>query len=347
MVKLADIARDLNVSIATVSNALSGKGRMNEETRRLIIRRAKHLGYNAAEGGKRAQRKIVGILTEQLGLLFSDAIVNGICEEAFENNIQTCIYNLGLHSRKMTAIPKIDELAAVVKSTLDSIDSNLAGLVYVSAYPRDITGVLEKVDCPVVLSYCTTTEPYCTVNYDDKQGAYSAVEYLLHNGRRKIAMISGPIDSIAMSYRTIGYQRALINNGLIFDPKWIRIGDWRMESGYSVMQDLLRLPEIPDAVFSQNDFMAIGAIHAIQDAGLRIPEDIAIIGFDNTLLTNYSRPALSSVDPHLRNIGRQSLKQIIRMINKDSKVEERLFLPCSIVHRDTTPERSETGGEPA
>lgn len=336
MVKLADIARDLNVSIATVSNALSGKGRMNEETRRLIIRRAKHLGYNTSEGGKRSQRKVIGILAEQVGQIFGDAIINGICEEAFENNMFTCIYNLGVFSRKMGAIPKIEDLQALIRSTLESIDNNLAGLIYVAQYARDVTGLLDKIDYPTVLAYCTTTEPFCTVNYDDKQGAYSAVEYLLNNGRRKIAMISGPIDSIAMSFRTIGYQRALINSGLVFDPKLIRIGDWRQDSGYTVMQDLLHQPETPDAVFAQNDFMGIGAIHALLDQGLRIPEDVAVIGFDNSSMAHFCRPALSSVDPHLRSIGRQSLKQLTRIINKECKSDERLFLPCSIVHREST-----------
>lgn len=111
---------------------------------------------------------------------------------------------------------------------------------------------------------CYGTGAQASVNYDDQQGAYLAVSHLIDNGRRRIATLSGPVDSHSVSDRMIGYQRALINHGLAFHPKMVWIGDGEAESARALTRDLLMATNRPDAIFAQNDTMACGAIQAAQ-----------------------------------------------------------------------------------
>lgn len=334
MATLSDIARELGVSVATVSNALSRKGRMRDELRNDIVEKAIELGYSIADTLNTTGNQII-VLTEEISSQFCAEMLAGICTFSAEKGLVCPVYSLGLLCRGLGREPKICDLKALVEEVLDTIPPRTAGIIYMSQYPRDLSALFPHIKLPVVYVYCDGGNGQICVNYDDQQGAFLATNHFITTGRRRIAMISGPIDSVSMNNRLYGYQRALVENRIPFDPTLVRIGDWEASSGYRLTEELLALSNKPDAIFLQNDSMAMGAIKALHSHGIRIPEDIAIIGFDNRDFALYSDPQLSSVSPPFGEIGREALTQMINLL-EGSPTQNDVLVPCKLVHRGTT-----------
>lgn len=336
MVRISDIARELKVSDATVSNALAGTGRMREETREAIRARAAELGYVPVRRVRRRSGRGLIVIAEDLRPQFVANIIEGIREEAADQGLYPPIHSLGCHIVRGTPVPDEGRLNAAVRALLGNLGCEATGILYVTQYPRAIHGLLDDIGLPVVCVLCTRDDGLPFVHYDDKQGAHLAVSALLDSGCRKVAMISGPIDSIGMIRRTNGCQRALVERGLAFDPSLMKIGDWGVASGYEVARALLAEHHGIDAVFAQNDAMGVGAMHAIREAGLRVPDDVAVVGFDNSLRAYTTMPALTSVAPPFEEMGREALRLAIRLTDRGASRAEGVYLPCALVARGST-----------
>jgi len=307
---------------------------MTPELRQQIVKMAKEAGYISKRSKMTIRRKIC-VVTEQIGVEFCDRILSGICQVAEKNNYSVIIYNMNIMHKQYNMRPPREQLDAWVTELLQDIDYAAAGLIYVAQFPRDVTGILKNLPFPVVYAYCTITDDGFTVNYDDEQGAFLATSHLLDLGRNHPAMISGPINSIPMSNRLTGFQRAIISRHMSFDPNMLRIGNWTMEDGYQLMKDLLKQHKNLDAVFAHNDLMAIGAVHAAIDEGLSVPRDIVVVGFDN-LFAKYSIPSLTSVDPNLFQIGCTAMQLIIDIIQKKAPSSYYQKLPCFLIVRSSS-----------
>lgn len=307
---------------------------MTPELRQQILKAAKQAGYISKRSKISIRRKIC-VVTEQIEVEFCDRILSGICQVAEKNNFNVIIYNMNIMHKQHNMRPPRGLLEAWVEKLLQDIDYTAAGLIYVAQFPRDVTGILKSLPFPVVYAYCTTTDNSYTVNYDDEQGAFLATSHILDLGRKAPAMISGPINSLPMSNRLTGFQRAIIGCHMSFDPNMLRIGNWTMEDGYQLMKDLLNKHQYLDAVFAHNDLMAIGAIQAVIDEGLSVPKDIVVVGFDN-LFAKYSMPSLSSVDPNLFQIGCMAMQLIIKIIQKKAPSSCHLKIPCSLITRSSS-----------
>ena len=186
---------------------------------------------------------------------------------------------------------------------------------------------------PVVYAYCYTNDNAPSVNTDDQQGAYIAVRHLLGLGKQRIAMMSGPINSIPMTKRFSGYQRALIDAGMSVDLRMVRLGDWDIGHSRDHMRELLEQGLQPDGVFCQSDHIALGVCQAIRDAGLRIPQDIAVVGFDNYDFARFVSPALSTIDQPLEQIGGVAFAQLQRMIDGQAIRDRSVLLEAKLVTR--------------
>ncbi len=334
MTTISDIARETGFSTATVSNALTGKGRVNESRRKEIVRTAREMGYDFSRIRTGAQRRNVAVIIEQIGVPFCDQIVQGLCSEAAANDLAPTLYNLNLLTQSgWKQNPPADLVTAEERKVLSRTEASCIGMIYVSQYTRDLGNLLPVLPYPVICAYSYTSGRTPSVNYDDQQGAFLAVSYLTSIGRRHIAMISGLVDSIPMTKRFAGYQRALIQAGLTFSPSDVRVGSWTTESGEKEMEALLARPDRPDAVFCQNDYIAIGAMRAVRKAGLRVPEDIAITGFDNVDAAGLVDPALTTVAPPYVEIGRESIRKLVRILNKTDDGNSSIKLPCTLIRR--------------
>jgi LacI family transcriptional regulator len=169
------------------------------------------------------------------------------------------------------------------------------------------------------------------IDVDNVNGAYNAIVHLLRLGRQRIAMITGPLNTTAGIDRKAGYQKALLERGLSVDDDLIREGDFSEASGYEAMQQLL--PARPDAVFAASDVMAIGAIRAIREAGLIIPTDIAIIGFDDLPISILPSPQLTTIRQPVFQFGFQAVEILIDLIENGIEPTRRIIMDTELIVR--------------
>lgn len=329
MITLTDIARELGVSTATISNAMTGKGRMKDETRRAIREKALAMGYPLPQPTARRRESIL-VIAEDNHVTFSSEIVSGLSVSAREAKVPCSIIDLAITLGGPGRDASPEQLRPMIREALAMQESMPGCVVYVSQYPRQLTGLLDHLGCPAVAVFCYGSGAQVSINTDDQQGAYQAVSHLIDTGRRQIAMISGPVDNRVVSERMIGYQRALIDHGLIVHPKLMWIGDWEIASGRELTRSLLQTSHRPDAIFAQNDTMACGALQAVAEMGLRVPEDVAVVGFDNTAFCTWSLPELTSVAQPFFAMGRAAFEQAHLLLKDGVPAQDVMSMPCTL-----------------
>ena len=336
MTTISDIARALGLSTATVSNALSGKGRVSAEKKQEIIDTATRMGYDFSRVRTALPRRDIAVVVETLSVFFCTRIAEGICRAAEDSGYQTRIFDLDILYRGGDFNPPRSAVRKRLEKILSQLDPTITGLIYVSQYPRDVTGIMPSLPFPVVYAYCYSNDGEPSVNTDDQQGAYIATWHMISTGKRRIAMISGPINSIPMTKRFSGYQRALIDAGISVDLKMVCLGDWDIGHSRRFMADLLEQDPYPDGVFCQSDHIALGVCRAIRDAGMRIPEDIAVVGFDNYDFASFVTPSLTTIDQPLERIGATAFAQL-RLLMEKKEIEKRnILLEATLIRRQST-----------
>ena len=336
MVTISDIARATGLSTATVSNAMTGKGRVSEAKRREILETAARLGYDFSRvRGTVTQNRSIAVIVETLSIGFCIKIAEGVWRSANENGCQVKLFNLDILHNGGNINPPKETVRGKIEAILPQLGPSTLGIIYISQYPRDVTGIMPPQPLPVVYAYCHTTDGAVCVNTDDQEGAFIAVNHLLTLGKRNIAMISGPINSIPMTKRFSGYQRALIDAGLSVDLRYVKLGDWDIGHSRDNMTDLLSLSPRPDGVFCQSDDIAIGVCRAILRAGLRIPEDIAVVGFDNYDYAALVTPTLTTIDQPLEEIGSVSYTQLMKLAAREGVAERSTLLHARLIRRQS------------
>lgn len=344
MITISDVAKRAGVSIGTVSNVINKNGKVKKATAEIVLKAIDDLGYipnTVAKSLKTSHTKIIGVLCEDVSAFSSGEIIDGICDYCEQNGYTITLCNLRVNRKvNHTVTFNYDELEAsdsFQKDVLTNVNQLLAtrvsGLIYIGVYPRDVKNVLPALDIPVVYTYAyTTNDDYC-INYNDFQGAKLAVEFIIKNQHKDIAVISGSINSIPGHKRLLGYQTALMEHNLPFIPEYIRSGNWHYEDGYQQCQELLNLPKPPTAIFAMSDVMAYGAMNAAKDRGLHLPIDLSIHGFDDLELSSYTRPSLTTIGLPLKEMGLKSAESILKLICSEPLERFNILLDCSHCHR--------------
>ena len=335
MITINDIALALDLSTATVSNALSGKGRVSDANRQMIIDKAREMGYDFGRLRITSQRKTVAVFTESLSVPFCAKIAEGVSRAAEYAGYRAVLYNLDLLYDNDDYNPPKERVRSRMEDILRGMDRNISGALYISQYPRDVTGVIPSAPFPVVYAYCYTNDGAPSVNTNDQQGAYIAVQQLISLRKKRIAMISGPINSIPMTKRLSGYQRALIDAGLPVDLRMVVTGDWDIERSRERMEQLLQLDPRPDGIFCQSDHIALGVCRAIRRAGLSIPGDIAVVGFDNYDFASFVSPSLTTIDQPLEQIGRVAFDQLRKTAEREELETRNILLDARLIKRES------------
>jgi DNA-binding LacI/PurR family transcriptional regulator len=183
---------------------------------------------------------------------------------------------------------------------------------------------------------------------DDYYGASIATEHLIRLGHRQIAYINGPENWHTCRARLSGYRDTLSSHNLPFEPTLVEPGDWEIESGYAAANHLLKLAKRPTAIFAANDAMALGAIYALHDAGLRVPEDVAVVGYDNRNFTKTVRPRITTVNMPVIEMGGVAAELLLKQIAEGRKEEEEIKVKGQLIIRETcgAPEVERTQQEP-
>jgi LacI family transcriptional regulator len=340
MVRIKDIALKANVSTATVSYALNGSGSINAKMRERVLKVAKDMNYQTnhiAKSLKIKKTSTIGIVAEDLTSFNSSEIIDGIYEYAELNDFSILLTNMRVVKRLGNQYANIELCAKLAPNVIKEVlNKQVDGLIFIGVHPRDVTGVVLEETLPIVYTYCyTSSETSFSVNYDDFTAAYEATEYLIALGHKKIGVISGLINSDPSRERFNGFYQALADHRLVFNPSWIKTGDWEFHSGFEMANQLLASEDQPTAILAMNDNMAAGAIDACLEKGLVVPEDMSIMGIDDREFSSYIKPKLTTMKLPLHEMGVESMKTMIDILNKDSQAVKIKKLSCNLVIRDS------------
>ncbi|ABR47124.1 Alanine racemase [Alkaliphilus metalliredigens QYMF] len=326
-VTIKDIARLANVSHTTVSRALNNSSLINKETKIRIKKIAEEVHYTP----NYSARSLVLDKSYNIGLFFrtiNRGTSSGFFQEAVRgvNEVIKGDYNL-----IVKGIDDYDGFSRVSRQNFD-------GVIVMSQSSKDnafIYHVLNNSIPLVVLNRELKEDNLVNILSDDKKGCYRATEYLIKCGHKKIALIEGKEGFESTKERKDGFIEALLDYKITIDKELIEKGNYDLKSGYEAMMRLLEKNELPTAVFCSNDDMALGAMKAIGEKGLRIPEDISITGFDDNVHSAYLTPALTTVKKQVEVISREGAQYLLKIINRELIKKETIFINTDLVIRDS------------
>lgn len=343
---IKEISRLAEVSTATVSNVLNNSPKVTPKTREKVMRVINETQYRPstiAKSLKMKRTKTIGVLSEDITVFNTPEIINGIDEYTESCGYHIILNNLRLFKRLGNHYADTAKYHKLIRETVQLLLSRqVEGIIYIGAHSRDVAGIIENISVPVVYSYCYSTAGLeFSVNYDDEAAAYNVIRYLIGAGHRKIGIISGLCDSLQSQNRFKGYQRALLEYNLFFNPAYIKTGNWERESGYWMGKELLMLPDPPTAIFAMNDLMAGGVIDAARELGKSIPQDVSLIGFDNRECSKYFAPQLTTIGLPLNEIGKKSAEILISRIDNPhaGDFNRNYLLKCNLIERQSVRSR--------
>ncbi len=342
LITLKEIARICDVSITTVSNVLNGKPKVGKETRKKVLKVVEETGYQPnyfAQTIRKQKTRMIGIVVEDLDLFSTTPIVESIMAYCDDNGYRTILVNMRLYDRwKDTWYADELKTKSVFDPTIRELLSiKVDGIIYVAGHCRYINYFGDDFKHPAIIVYALSTSPRIpSIVFDDEKGSYDITKHLISKGHRRIGVIAGTMDNLHTQKRTLGYQKALLEEKILFNPDWIKYGDWERESGYIQAEKLVK--ENVTAIFCMNDLMAAGAYDYLYDNNIIVGEDISIVGYDNNEISAFLRPQLTTSDIPLRNIGKTAAEYFIKVIDNeiDIKDEQKIIkLPCELVIRDS------------
>ncbi len=327
-VSLMNVAEVAGVSIATASRILAGVDYpVTDKTRQMVLKAAKELGYRPnliARSLRLEQTFTIGIIVENILSPFIPPIIRGIQERLKQNNY----FSITLDSNWDPAI----ETEAIEHLDMRQID----GIIFVESYLRSSEEVSALIDRPHLFVHrLFNSLGDNSIVPDDRYGARIAVKHLLELGHQRIAFINGPENWDAATNRLAGYQEELAAWGIALDPALVKQGDWQVQSGYAATQQLLAVAERPTAVFAANDLMALGVTYATQEAGLKVPEDIAVVGYDDRDFAGFVRPALTTVQMPCEKMGHVAAESLLSLIRGEIKAVEPTLVRGKLVVRQS------------
>lgn len=328
MITIKDIARLSNVSVSTVSKALNNRPDVGAATRKKILAIADqhHFSPNAFGKGlkSRTTENIGAIFCRELqplsGNPFYSRVLEGIEAEIAINN-----YNLVLHllpDENSTSLPKMIR------------ERQVDGVVLIGLFRKQFIDKIIENNTPLVLiDPKVSNDCCCQVLIDNEHGAFSATQYLVNSGHKRIGFISGDLSRLSFKQRYDGYLKALKFNKLKVDQSLIKTGG--IEKGYEHVKKLLQLEDRPTAIFAANDINAVFGYKAIHDMNLNIPEDISLIGFDDIELSRISSPPLSTIRVYKEEMGSIAVRTLLRIINKETECPVTTIVPVKLIERES------------
>lgn len=326
---MKDVARQAQVSTATVSRALTNPEKVSQTTRSRVEQAAIEVGYLPHTLGRsirRSDSRTIMVIVPDICDPFFSEIIRGIEVTAASHGYLVLIGDCAHQNQQEKTL-----IDLVIPRQIDGM------LLLGSRLPFDAGKEEQRNLPPMVMANEFAAElELPTVHIDNLTSAFNAVNYLHELGHRRIACIAGPEEMPQCHYRLQGYIQALRRNGLNVDPHYITRGDFSYEAGARAMGQLLDLPQPPEAVFCHSDIMALGALSLIKRRHLRVPQDISLIGFDDIALTQYCDPPLTTVAQPRFEIGQQSMLLLLEQLQGHSVNNGSRLLDCQLVVREST-----------
>ena len=303
--KLEDIARELDLSVSTVSRAMSGTGRVSEKTRKRVLSAAESIGYTVNDVARSLRLRD----THLMGIIVPD-ISNSYFSGAIKGAQQCCNkYGYSL----MVCNTDADE--AMELHALEIMMMKQVSGIILASVRHDPQIQRKGIPCVLIDNIPEFTDNVDVVTIDNYMAAKRLTEAMIQRGYCKIGMITGPINQSSGKLRREGFIDALNEARIPLQKSWIVEGDFHRASGYSGMRNLLQNESFPRAVICGNNHIAYGAVRAVRDAGLSVPKDIALASFDAYDETGLIFPSIASMDQPVEDIGRYAVEILIDRIN--------------------------------
>jgi len=336
MKEIADLA---GVSTATVSHVVNGTKKLSPETTERVlmaIQKANYKPNTLAKSLRSGQTHTIGVLVEDIrGLPVAD-IVSGVGETLSKSGYRTLMFDLHLLEKLYNQYEQITAYRERINSGISALlQAHVDGIIYVGMHDRHLDQLFDPLDRPLVFAYSHGTQVDTYVTYANHDSALEMTNYLIAKGHSRIAVIAGHPHSYPTVMRLKGCKKAMEDAGLVLPEEYIRYGDWEYDSGYACTKQLLSSNDRPTAIFAMNDLMAAGCIHALQEAGLNIPSDMAVVGFDNREIARYLQPSLTTVALPTTEIGMRAATHMLDLIQNPDTPPQREIVPCSIIERNS------------
>ena len=325
-VNIYDVAEKAGVGIGTVSRVLNNSNKVKAETREKILEVMRELNYRpnkVAQNLAKQKANAVAVIVPSFIDHFFVEVLKGIQDALEEESIDLILHKIDLNKSRMEKIMeivhsrKVDGIAAV---TMD-----------ISQTEHD---ELKNAGIPIVIADEFSPD-FHSIYFDDIKGGEMAVDYLFNQGHREIAFINGDINSLHGQKRLEGVKKSFQKNNLQFNSQIIKDGDFYAEDGYHSMQEILTLPESdwPTAVFAASDNQAIGVLKAMEEKGLKAPDDIAVIGYDNIELAKHLK--ITTIWQPMYELGHLAIEVLLKAINGELDDTYQKELELKLVKRET------------
>jgi len=326
---IKDIAKHAEVSTATVSRALNDSGYVGTKTKERVIRIAKEMNYVPniiAKNLSKNESNVIGVVVPEITNPFFGEVIRGLNSVADQNNLSIILYNTDEELQKELRYLKLLK------------EQRIKGLILTSAcedenFNSKYLKSLQELAIPIVLmDRDVKYSNFDAVFFDDIQGAYMGVDALIKAGHRKIAVLCGPTVMRPGRNRLRGYKKAFHMNNITINEDYIIYGDYSIESGYRETKELLQMKEPPTAIFATNNMVCLGCLKALCELGLRIPQDMALVGFDQIEVLDILNLNISVVYKDTEKMGRTAMILLLEKLSfkEGEQHTRRIILPTEI-----------------
>lgn len=322
---IKEVAARAGVSVATVSRALNGIGPVKQATLDKVVEAARALRFVPHSGARSLSTKTthtVGLVLPELHGEFFSEVIRGADLAARRRGYHLIVS--GSHSNR-------DDMAAVVRAMRGRVD----GLLLMSP-ELAVDGILEQLPPMPVVTVNTQAKRCASIRIDNCGGSHAVVRHLSRLGHRRVAFISGPVVNVDAAERLRGFRESSKAEAISASPDLEIAGDFSEASGYTAGWKILEMKPRPTAIFAANDAMAVGALFALREKGVRVPDDIALVGFDDIPIARYVTPRLTTVTVAISELGRRAFELLLDSIgNKSTRRPPRETLSTTLVVRES------------
>lgn len=330
---ISDIAKALNLSPSAVSKALNHHPRISKKTIEAVEQMAVELQYepnHLAAALRKGKSYLIGIIVPAIDINFFASVVKGI-----ETVVNQEGYNAIITQSDDLAEKEIRNMEALLNTQVDGL---ICSLAYDTKNYNHLDKIIEKGVPLVLFDRTPNREDISSVVIDDYQGAVSATQHLIEEGCRNILHLSGPNDILPYRLRAKGYQDVLKKHGIKVRSEWILESSLSKQDGTTCIREAINnYPEI-DAVFAASDHAALGAMRELVERGIKVPEEVAVVGFSNEGFGPFVEPSLTTVDQHGSQMGEWAAKLLLEQCNAKEKKgsPEKIVLPADLIIRSSS-----------
>ena len=335
-VTIYDIAEKLNIAAATVSRALNDNPKISDATKKLVMETAEKMNYRQnrlAIALKSGKTNNVGVIVPRVNTNFFGSVIRGIEDELNASGYQVIICQTHNDEEK-----EADNVESLLNSQVDAI------FMSTSSRNTDTFDKILKKKIPLIFfDRKKTMDNVSSVTIDDFAGGYIATKHLIDQGCKKIAHVStGDLNIEIFRERFAGYKQALYDNNIPFNEEYVLTTKSNIEDGREAVKKLFSLKNKPDAIFSASDFVALGAIKELQEMKIKVPKDVAIVGFSNEPFTNFLELSISTVDQFPLEMGRMTARVFLAQTDMTDldKIQKKVVIEPKLIVRKSYDRRS-------